>query len=137
VIYTIDAAARLISTAGIAPLKYDEVIRHFRELFADPACAGSLDVLLDLSGGDTIPVSSQLARVKTELCALGSKIHFLACAIVAPNDAIFGMMRMLEVFARNYFRATRVFRDATDARAWPSSQRTNLAVADPQDVGNP
>jgi hypothetical protein len=45
-------------------------------------------------------------------------IDFRACAIVVNRDALFGMLRMFEVFAHPHFERLRVFRDATAARAW-------------------
>jgi hypothetical protein len=39
-------------------------------------------------------------------------------AIIASQDALFGMARMFEVFAENYFGATRVFRSMDDGTRW-------------------
>ena len=38
--------------------------------------------------------------------------------IVANRDAVFGMMRVFEVMAEEYFRVTRTFRVADEAEAW-------------------
>lgn len=123
VTYTIDSEAKTIRTVCSAPLKYDDVIGHFRTLSADPACAGSLDVLLDLSQADSLPATSQVGNVKAKIHALHWKVQFQACAIIAPGDAMFGMMRMFEALAGNYFGVIHVFRDAADAEAWLASQR--------------
>jgi hypothetical protein len=47
------------------------------------------------------------------------RIHrFRYCAIIAPRQALFGMARMFEVFAENYFVATRVCRSMADGERW-------------------
>lgn len=118
VTYKIDAARMVIHTTCSRPLKFAEVIEHFRTLKEDPACTGNLDVLLDVSGADTLPVSSQLGPIGAELDAVRAKVQFGLCAIVATRDAMFGMMRVFEVVAAPYFRAIRVFRQAAEAQAW-------------------
>jgi hypothetical protein len=105
-------------------LTFTEVIEHFRTLKEDPACTGHLDVLLDVSEADTLPVSSQLGTVSAELGAVRAKVKFGLCAIIATRDAMFGMMRIFEVVAGPYFRAIRVFRGAAEAQAWLVSQQT-------------
>jgi hypothetical protein len=124
VIYSISSADRLIRTACIRPVSFSEVIEHFRTLQQDPACSGSLDVLLDVSAADLLPESAQLGAIKTELSALRVKVQFGRCAIVASRDAMFGMMRMFEVLAAPSFVAIRVFRGSPEAEAWLVSQKT-------------
>jgi hypothetical protein len=124
VTYKIDAARKLIRTTCGRPLTFAEVIDHFRMLKADPACVGHLDVLLDVSDADALPVSSQLGPVSAELEAVRAKVEFGVCAIVATRDAMFGMMRMFEVAAGPYFRAIHVFRGVVEAQAWLASQPT-------------
>jgi len=125
VIYKIDAARKLIHTTCSRPLTFTEVIEHFRTLKEDPACTGHLDVLLDVSEADALPVSSQLGPVSAELDAVRAKVQFGRCAIIATRDAMFGMMRMFEVVAEPYFRAIRVFRRAADAQSWLDSLPTD------------
>jgi hypothetical protein len=124
VTYKIDAARRLIHTTCSRPLTFTEVIEHFRTLKEDPACTGHLDVLLDVSEADSLPVSSQLGPISAELDAVRAKVQFGVCAIIATRDAMFGMMRIFEVVAGPYFRAIRVFRGAAEAQAWLVSRQT-------------
>ena len=49
------------------------------------------------------------------------RVQFLNCAIIAPKDALFGMSRMFEVFAEQYFAATRVFRTREEGAIWLES----------------
>jgi hypothetical protein len=118
VTYQIDAARKLIHTTCSRPLTFPEVIDHFRTLKVDPACTGHLDVFLDVSQADTLPASGQLGAISTELGAVRAKVEFGLCAIFAPHDTMFGVMRMFEIIAGRYFRGIRVFRRADEAQAW-------------------
>jgi len=51
-----------------------------------------------------------------------AKVRFDACAILASGEALFGMMRVFEAQAEEFFRVTRTFRIATEAEAWLVSQ---------------
>lgn len=121
VTYRIDSATKTIRTTCSRPLKFAEVMDHFRCLKEDPACSGSLNVLLDVSDADLVPQASQLGAVSAAVSLVRSKVQFQACAIVATRDAMFGMMRMFEVLAGNYFSAMRVFRKMDEAEAWLAS----------------
>jgi hypothetical protein len=123
VTYSIDGVAKLIRTSCRSPLTFAEVVGHFRELKVDPACSGHLDVLLDVSQADSLPASAQLGAVTTELAVVRARVQFGNCAIVATRDAMFGMMRMFEALAANYFEAIHVFRSSAEAEAWLASQR--------------
>jgi hypothetical protein len=121
VTYRIDSATKTIRTTCSRPLKFAEVMDHFRCLKEDPACSGSLNVLLDVSDADLVPQASQLGAVSAAVSLVRSKVQFQACAVVATRDAMFGMMRMFEVLAGNYFSAMRVFRKMDEAEAWLAS----------------
>jgi len=129
VTYQIDAARKLIHTVCSRPLTFTEVIEHFRALQKDPACAGYLDVLLDVSDADTLPESRQFGPIGAELIAFRGKAQFGRCAIIATRDAMFGMMRVFEVSAGPYFRAIKVFRVAAEAEAWLALRPT---IEDPR-----
>jgi len=123
VTYVIDSSKKVIRTTCSAPLQFEEVIHHFRELKEDPACTGRLDVLLHVSDIDLIPKGDQLMAVSAEVRALRKKVQFGACGIVAARDAIFGMMRVFEVLSGEYFGAIRVFRESAEAERWLASQQ--------------
>ena len=124
VTYTIDVEGKLIRTTCTNPLTLPDVLGHFRALWADPAFSAGLDVLLDVSAADSLPDRAQLGTVTAELGTLFGRTKFGACAIVASRDAMFGMMRIFEVFAARYFRAIRVFRELAEAEQWLHSQRS-------------
>lgn len=113
----------LIRTTCHSPLTFADVIDHFRTLKDDPACSGHLDVLLDVSEADSLPATTQLGAVATELAVVRAKVQFGNCAVVATRNAMFGMMRMFEVLAARYFDAIQVFRSSAEAEAWLAAQR--------------
>jgi hypothetical protein len=118
VTYKIDASQKIIRTECSGAVTLGEVIAHFRELGEDPACYGKLDVLLDVSGMDTLPQGGQFGAINSAISRIRQKVQFGACAIVATRDALFGMMRMFGVLAGDYFRAVQVFRTFDEAEAW-------------------
>ncbi len=128
VTYTIDTKEGLLRTQCVGPVTFDEVVGHFRELGLDPECGGNLDVLLDVSETTSLPESGQVHAVGYEVQKIQEKVRFDACAVVATRDALFGMMRIFEVVARQYFREIRIFRVAVEAEAWLASQRQRSAT---------
>ncbi len=118
VTYRIDQAKHRIHTRCIGPVAFDEVRQHFADLLLDPDCPERLDVLLDLSEMTSLPTSGQLSAVTTEIARVRPRVQFDGCAIIASQDALFGMARMFEVFAENYFGATRVFRTVAEGARW-------------------
>jgi hypothetical protein len=78
---------------------------------------------LDVSDADLVPQVSQLGAVSAAVSLVRKKVQFQACAVVATRDAMFGMMRMFEVLASDYFTVIRVFRKMDEASGWLSSQQ--------------
>ena len=118
VTYQIDQAKRRIHTRCVGAVTLHEVLQHFADLVRDPDCPARLDVLLDLSEMTSLPTSSKLTAVTTEVARVRPRVEFDGCAIIATQDALFGMARMFEVFAENYFGATRVFRTMDEGARW-------------------
>jgi hypothetical protein len=125
VVYKIDRVNQIIRTKCIGPVTIEEVVDHFRTLEHDPNCPDYLDVLLDVSEETTIPTKEELEEVTRAVHNVRGRVRFGACAIVAFQDALFGMLRMWEVFAEQYFRETYVFRTSEEAEAWLASRQRN------------
>ena len=123
VTYRIDTVEKMITTTCDGEVRLADVLAHFRELGNDPACTGELDVLLNVSDAHVVPQTPQLSAVGGALGMIREKVQFRFCAIVASRDAMFGMMRVFEVFASKYFHGIRVFRGLADAEAWLTAQR--------------
>jgi hypothetical protein len=109
------------------------VIGHFRELERYSECPDHLDVFLDLSGQTSIPMKENLQEVAIEIERVRAGVQFDVCAIVARTDALFGMIRMFEVFVERYFRESCVFRTRREAKAWLAARRAK-ALASSQEV---
>jgi hypothetical protein len=124
VTYLIDKAEGLIRTRCVGDVTLEEVADHFRELVENPDCPERLDVLLDLSEMITLPESEQLRSVGSIISRVLPKVHFGACAIVATRDALYGMIRVFEVFAEHQFASLKIFRDHSEAEMWLHSVRS-------------
>jgi len=123
VTYAIDAGKRTIRTRCFGDLTLQEILDHFRALEQDPDCPERLHVFLDVSQVDSVPTTHEISTAAFELKRIRDRVRFDACAIVATGDAIFGMMRMFEAMAGEYFCATRTFRVAAEAEAWLALQQ--------------
>ena len=132
VIYTIDADKKTIRTRCVGFVTVDDVIGHFRTLADDPQCPEELDVFLDLSEMKSLPAADKLAMVVAEMKRVQSRVRFGACAIVAPTDAAYGMMRMYEVLAEKLFRVTHPFRTSAEAEEWLASQQRGTESTPPR-----
>ena len=67
VIYKIASDRRTVRTECTGSVTLEEVIRHFQTLQQDPRCPNHLDVLLDLTRLDSLPETSELSRVVSEI----------------------------------------------------------------------
>ena len=121
--YQLDQANGLIRTSCVGIVTLEEVIDHFRELAQDPDCPDYLDVLLDLTKQTSLPRSDDLREVTAAIRSVQQRVRFGFCAIVASTDALFGMLRMFQVFTEDLFREAQVFRSSPDADAWLTARR--------------
>jgi hypothetical protein len=123
VTYQIDAANGIIRTRCIGAVTLGEVLDHFRELARDPDCPRRLDVLLDLSEQTSLPESRELRIVAYEVSRVREQVEFGTCAVVAYENALFGMLRMFQVFTEELFGETWIFRSLPEAEAWLAERR--------------
>jgi hypothetical protein len=123
VLYRIDKRNRIIRTRCVGDVTLEEVINHFRTLEHDPDAPDCLDVLLDLTEETSIPKTEYLREITAEIRRIRYRVEFGVCAVVAPGNALFGMLRMFEVFTEDYFHQLRVFRTLTEAETWLAAQR--------------
>lgn len=121
VTYSIDTARRLIRCACTSPMTFDEVINNFRALRVDPDCSGHMDSLVNLTAADLLLNSNQLRLATLEIKALMARAQFDRLAIVADRDAMYGMMRVFQVFASEQIAVIRVFRKLSEAESWLQS----------------
>jgi hypothetical protein len=117
IVYRLDPAVGSLETSCEGNVVLDEVLQHFAELGAI-ALPERLDVLLDLTATTSLPDAGQIRVVADTLTGLRNRTRWGACAIVAKHDALFGMSRMLGVYAEPVFTQVHVFRERADAKRW-------------------
>jgi hypothetical protein len=118
VTYEIDRKRNRISTRCVGDTTLPEILEHFDALEREANRPPYLDVLLDLTEQTNLPTAQQIQACASRIGMAKWMIDFRACAIVVSRDALFGMLRMFEVFAHPHFERLRVFRDMSQARAW-------------------
>jgi hypothetical protein len=118
VTYRIDQAKRLIHTTCTDMVTLQDVLEHFAVLMQDPNRSHGLDVLLDLIQITTVPTSDEIRIVTSEIGQIRPAIEFGRCAVAAPREAMYGMMRMFEVYAAGYFTEVQTFRTIEEAESW-------------------
>jgi hypothetical protein len=127
VIYQIDTASAIIRTRCIGAVTLEEVLGHFRDLAKDPGCPKRLDVLLDLSEQTSLPESEEIRIVAYEVSRVRERVEFGTCAVVVCSDALYGMLRMFQVFTEALFGETWVFRSLVEAETWLAERRAARA----------
>ena len=127
--YEIDRGRNRIATRCFGDTTLTEVLAHFDELERDQDRPSHLDVYLDLTEQTNLPTAQQIQAAASRIGMAKWMIDFRACAIVVNRDALFGMLRMFEVFAHPHFERLRVFRDASQARAWLDNGKSPLRAA--------
>lgn len=118
VTYQINRRTEFIETRCTGEVTVDDVLSHFQQLEVEPSLPKRLDVLLDLAEMTSLPESDELLEVTRAVARLKTRVEWGACAIVANRDALFGMIRVFEVFAEGLFARTHVFRKRADAKQW-------------------
>jgi len=121
--YRVDANKRLIHTTCVGLITFKQVAIHFRELQRDPGCPDRVDVFLDLRKVTSLPEGGQLSAVCNEIGSIRESVAFGLCAVVAEGDELFGMMKVFEGLAEQYFRKVSTFRVAAEAEKWLTWQR--------------
>jgi hypothetical protein len=127
--YQIDKVNTIIRTRCTGPVTIEEVVEHFHVLERDPDCPDLVNVLLDLSEQTSIPKKENLQAVAGEIKRIRGRVQFGSCAIVACTDALYGMLRMFQVFTEQYFRESYVFRTASEAEGWLASHHPTTSAA--------
>jgi hypothetical protein len=122
VVYEIDRDNHRIHTRCIGSVTLEEVLQHFVDLARDPECPEWLDVLLDLTGQTSLPTTGQLGAVATQMARVSPQVQFHNCAVIASEDAMFGMARVFGVLSENYFGTTHVFRTVEEGTRWLDSR---------------
>lgn len=121
--YEIDRVRGLIRTRCSGETTLPEVLQYFETLRSQTDLPERLDGLLDMTEMIGAPDRDQLRAIAGEMKAMRPKLNLGAVAIVAPGDLLFGMSRMLGIFADEVFSSTGVFRTLSEAERWLEAQR--------------
>jgi hypothetical protein len=118
VTYRYDEFANRLVTRCEGPITYADVVEHFRHLTRDVRLKPNCDVLLDFTFLVAMPTAQQVSQVATALEDMRELVPFGRCAVVAPEDVMYGLGRMFQGFAWPTFTGMRVFRTQADSINW-------------------
>ena len=113
--YEIDHQRRLITSRLWGPVTDREVFEHNEKLRSDPQFDPTYQQLVDLTGVSEIVVSTSMINETSldQFFEPGTRR-----AMIAVDDAVFGMARMFALRAESVGQTIEVFRDGKQARDW-------------------
>lgn len=117
--YTIDSThPSLVRSRGYGTLTSDELSQHIKDLISDRKIPQSFSELCDLSDVEDLQVSSLSLR---KLCRVENKnsdrLTECRLAIVAPDDFMYGMMRIYEAISHDRFTIL-ISKTVQEAKTW-------------------
>jgi hypothetical protein len=110
--FRIDAQLGVIFTICCEKVTDSEVLNYLQTLPQDAGFSPAFSHLIDCSQVTSFEVSADLTRSVAGKKLFSSRSK---CAIVAPQDYIYGMARMFEL---QYHGDVQVFRDLLTAQIW-------------------
>ena len=117
--YRIDQQRNLVRTAASGILTDEDVLGHKRALMADPEFRAGMRELSDVRAIDELRVTPAGVRSMVALDgASAGKLAAYRLAIVASENATFGMARMYQLMTEENVQHVGVFRNLTEAAAW-------------------
>ena len=117
--YRIDPARNLIFTTASGILTDDDILELKRRLTADPEFNADMRELSDVRAVTDLRVTTQGVRRMVALDSMhSSRLDGYRLAIVAGEDAIFGMARMYQMLTEDNVPHVAVFRDPDTATRW-------------------
>ena len=113
--YEIDPQRRLVTSRLWGAVTDDEVFEHNQKLRNDPRFDPTYRQLTDLMGVTEIGVSTSTINETSldQFFEPGTRRALVAC-----DDAVFGMARMYALRAEGLGQTIQVFRDVERAREW-------------------
>jgi hypothetical protein len=123
--YRIDPELNRIFTECHGATTLRDVISHFDELEVDPGVPDGADVLLDFTSMTTLPNVGQMRTAAERAVQASRRVRFGSIAVVAPDEALFGMARVFESFTERLFARSAVFRSREAAEKWLGQRAAN------------
>jgi hypothetical protein len=124
VTFAIESESGIIRTRCTGIVTLEDVLAHFRELRETPELPKRLDVLLDMSEMESFPKTDELKSVVNAIGGLEDRLEWGLLAMVASQDVLYGMSRMLEVFVEDHFEKSSVCRELGEAESWLARMRS-------------
>ena len=127
--FRIDTSLGVIFTTSRERVDDSEVLNYFRAVAQHPEYDPRFNHLIDCTQIASFEVSADLTRSVAQRKLFSSSSR---CAIIAPQDHIYGMARMFEL---QHGGSVQVFRDLPSAEKWlgldapayrPSAQHADL-----------
>ena len=117
--YHIDKEQSLIITTAVGVLTDEDVLLHKTQLLKDPDFRPGLRELSDIRSIDRLAVTPIGIKNMVEHDRHhAEQVEQHRLAIVASEDAVFGMGRMYQMMAEPVTESVRIFRDIDEAKAW-------------------
>lgn len=135
-IYVIDKEAGILYRTLTGVVTTDELLESFDEALRDPDYRPGMHMLADMREVTTTAHRADVARVASYVKGHLAEIGPLKVAVVAPTDASFGLIRMLQANIEEAPIELRVFREMGEAEQWlGAKQRAASEAADQAESG--
>jgi hypothetical protein len=117
--FHLDPRRDTVLVRGTGTLSLDEVLRLLDDLaVAGPQIRGKNGVIDAAHATDTQMTFDSIRRISDRVSQMEDLFRNTRWAVVAPDDALFGVARMYETLRSGGPFEVRVFRSASDAEAW-------------------
>jgi hypothetical protein len=116
--YTLDRQKEVVVSVFRREVTFEDIYRYALELREDPFFSEKWPALIDGRTMTSFLSASELRRLAGFVKTRPPEPPLPKRAIVVRNDALFGMIRMLEVFADGATVEYRAFRDLRAAWEW-------------------
>jgi hypothetical protein len=123
IITTIDKDAKLVHHSVEGVLTFEEILKAIGRVFNHPDFRPEMDILMEVTPGATSGLNSvQVIKVVEALRAVGDKRGTGRSVAVAPDDADFGLVRVLAYRLEDGTRPTTVFKTLQEAKDWLAAE---------------
>ncbi len=104
------------------PIDIEQIRATVEALLAEPEFRPGIDILSDHTSLEATATTQMVGAVLPLLERLGERLGRFRCAIVAPEDASFGMARMAATLASDGPATVHAFRSLPEAEAWLAAE---------------
>lgn len=116
--FRVDPELRCVFLTGVPPITDDDLTQYQRDLAAHPDHGAGFDQLADMRGVAGLGLTANGVRAAGLLTRYWAEhITGTKVAIIAPDEAAYGMARMFSAFVFEDL-SVRVFREVADAEEW-------------------